>query len=119
MFSYAAKVDIGPSEAHNDDRVLLDGRLISDGIVSGTSDGPYLLCAVCDGVGGMDNGAVAAELTLETLRGLPCRAVDKKSMEAAIGQANSRVWQRRADSGSGMLTTLSGVCAACSPAVSG
>ena len=60
---YAARVAIGTKET-NDDRVLVDGRILDMTAVEGTILLPAVV-AVCDGCGGYDGGGVAAETVLE------------------------------------------------------
>ena len=67
MFRYAGLVDIGVHEDHNDDRALIDGRVLADGKAEGSTDSSVFHAAVCDGVGGAKQGARAAQLTAEKL----------------------------------------------------
>lgn len=111
MFTCCAKVDIGVCEAHNDDRLLLGRALISEGTVSTTVSEPYLLAAVCDGVGGMAKGYLAAELTLNFLSFLHRQNVQPEAIRNAIEEANRRVRAFQAENGleNGARTTLSGI----------
>ena len=62
---YAARVDIGPKES-NDDRVLVEGKILQDGCHSGSIATPAIV-TVCDGCGGYAGGGIAAETVLEYL----------------------------------------------------
>lgn len=62
---FAAQVDIGTKET-NDDRVLIDGKVLKMNSCFGTCDVPAL-AVVCDGCGGYSGGGVAAETVLELL----------------------------------------------------
>lgn len=110
MFSFAAKVDIGVHEQENDDRVLVGKRLLSDGTISGKNSEPYLLAAVCDGVGGLSFGYRAAEITLDVMQYLQRQNVDETAIRNGIEEANRRVLlrQREENCAEGMRTTISG-----------
>lgn len=110
MFSYAAKVDIGVHEEENDDRVLVGKTLLSDGVISGKSSEPYLLAAVCDGVGGLSRGYRAAEITLDVMQYLQRQNVDEKAIRNGIEEANRRVLlsQQEENCTEGMRSTISG-----------
>jgi protein phosphatase len=66
------------------------------------------LLAIADGMGGARAGEVAAGIAAAALKEKRRSVMDEASLEAAIDEANSRVWQRSvADPGtSGMGTTV-------------
>lgn len=111
MFTCTAKVDIGVVEKHNDDRLLLGRNVITEGIVSTKIEEDYLLAAVCDGVGGLTNGYVAAEITLNFLSFIHRKGTRSETIRVAIEEANRRVlaFQRENEMGDGARTTLSGI----------
>lgn len=113
MYTCAAKVDIGVCEGHNDDRMLLGGKLIDSGTVTERIEGQMLLAAVCDGVGGRANGYAAAEITLRFLAFLNRTGVGGDTLRNAIEEANNRVraYQREQNLLDGARTTLAGVYA--------
>ena len=113
MYTCAAKVDIGVSEAHNDDRVLIGRNVISDGNVSTVIPEHYLLAAVCDGVGGMAKGYMAAELTLKFMSFAHRKGVNAETIHNAIEEANRRVraYQQENNLLNGARTTISGMYA--------
>jgi hypothetical protein len=66
------------------------------------------LLAIADGMGGARAGEVAAGIAAAALKEKRRTVTNEESLEAAIDEANSRVWQRSvADPGtSGMGTTV-------------
>lgn len=62
---YAARVDIGTRET-NDDRILIDGRILNMNSCSGELTLPAI-AVVCDGCGGYEGGGIAAQTVLELL----------------------------------------------------
>ena len=113
MYVCAAKVDIGISESHNDDRLLLGSNIISDGTISATIDDDFILAAVCDGVGGLSHGYKAAEITLSFMAFVNRKGVTGATLKNAIEEANRRVrkYQTENDLANGARTTISGVYA--------
>lgn len=113
MYSYAAKVDIGVVEEHNDDRVLVGGNIVSDGTVSAKVQDGFFLAAVCDGVGGLEKGYKAAEITLSFMSFLNRSGVTDVAIKKAIEEANKRVlkYQSENELSAGAMTTISGIFA--------
>lgn len=111
MFVCAAKVDIGVSESHNDDRLLIGRNMIADGVVSTKITDDYLLAAVCDGVGGMAKGYLAAEMTLNFMSFIHRKGTTPDTIRNAIEEANRRVrtYQAENDLQNGARTTISGI----------
>lgn len=62
---FAAKVDIGTKET-NDDRLLIDGKVLDMNALHGTIGIPSI-AVVCDGCGGYLGGNIAAQTVLEHL----------------------------------------------------
>lgn len=62
---FAARVDIGTKET-NDDRILIDGKVLDMSCHSGVIDIPAI-AVVCDGCGGYLGGNIAAQTVLELL----------------------------------------------------
>ena len=62
---FAARADIGARET-NDDRVLIDGRILDMASHSGSLELPAV-AVVCDGCGGYFGGGIAAHTVLELL----------------------------------------------------
>ena len=113
MYTCAAKVDIGMSENHNDDRMLLGNNLIDSGTVTKRIEADPLLAAVCDGVGGRARGYAAAEITLRVLAVLNRTGVGEDTLRDAIEEANRRVraYQQEENIPNGARTTLAGAYA--------
>ena len=63
--NYAARVEMGTRET-NDDRALIDGRILDMMSQKGELSLPTV-AAICDGCGGYDGGGVAAQTVLEVL----------------------------------------------------
>lgn len=61
MYEVACVVDAGAERLKNDDRAVVDGRVIDAGAYSASVQ--QVLAAVCDGVGGEAFGDEAAQLT--------------------------------------------------------
>ena len=110
MYICAAKVDIGVSESHNDDRILLGGNIISDGVISSVIDDEYILAAVCDGVGGLAQGYKAAEITLNFMAFINRSGVIAGTIKNAIEESNRRVRKYQIENNlpNGARTTISG-----------
>ncbi|MBR3517321.1 MAG: serine/threonine-protein phosphatase [Lachnospiraceae bacterium] len=113
MFSYAAKVDVGVFEDHNDDRVLVGSHILTNGSFSEKTDHPYLVAAICDGVGGMAQGDRAAMTGLEVMSHLDKPGVTKEEIQEAIELANRRVrnLQSLENLQNGLRTTIAGIYA--------
>lgn len=58
--------DAGNCRSHNEDAVLVDHEVITDGSSEATVSAPFIT-AVCDGVGGENAGELAAKLCLQHL----------------------------------------------------
>ncbi len=110
MYSVASIVDIGVFEKQNDDRTLVGKQLLEDGLFQAKITDDFLVCALCDGVGGLSFGYKAAETTLNFLAYLNRPNVEVSTVVSAIQEANRRVLELQAkESGSaGMRTTLTG-----------
>jgi protein phosphatase len=113
MFSYAGKVDVGPYEESNDDRILIGSHLLIDGQFSGKTEKPYIVAAVCDGVGGLAQGNRAAMTTLEMFSHLDKPGISTETIKETIEVANKRIRniQSMESLQDGMRTTIAGVYA--------
>lgn len=113
MFSYAGKVDIGIYEKSNDDRILIGSHLLTNGVFSGKTDNPYIIAAVCDGVGGLAQGYRAAMTTLEMFSHLDKPDVSSEIIKNVIETSNKRVRniQSIENMHNGLRTTIAGVYA--------
>jgi len=103
---------VGNPNKENQDRVLVNGDLLRDGLRHCTIS-RRLFCLVADGVGSMDNSGHAAEYVLRTLRDHPETQSDlsQKNMERALVDINTHLVKLNNEPGEleDSATTLSGV----------
>lgn len=111
MFEISAKTDIGPAAAQNDDRILVEDRIYSDASFYSKVNSSFINFAICDGVGGLSFGNVAAETALNTITELGACDVDEGSIIDKIFKANDEVNKQRVrlHKDGGLRTTLVGV----------
>ena len=110
---FAAKVDIGTKET-NDDRVLIDGKVLDMSALSGTVDIPSVV-AVCDGCGGYLGGNIAAQTVLELLSDEePGALSDSTYLAQVLDNCQRAVMEKKAEMPhfSEMCTTVAG-CVFC------
>ena len=91
--------------SENEDRILINGNIISDGFFETESTEKTTIC-VADGVGGNNAGAIASSFVCENLKNAPC--IDKSGLEGI----NTQLIEKSVESTNlkGMATTLSGIC---------
>ena len=113
MYTYAMKVDIGVSEKQNDDRALLSDILLMGSCLSGKLEQDSVIAAVCDGVGGLEQGYRAAMCCLERISHLGKADITKEEIHEAIEEANVRIrnMQSMEKLHRGMMTTVAGLYA--------
>lgn len=113
MFRYAGLVDIGVHEDHNDDRALIDGRVLADGKAEGSIDSSVFHAAVCDGVGGAKQGARAAQFTAEKLGTLDAENAGIPEIKNLIEKINLELLEiQNAEGTDGeLITTVAGMVA--------
>ena len=94
----------GSAKHENEDRVLLDNKIISEGYREVTLDSGII--AIADGVGGNNAGAIASSFVCENLKNI---VLSDKNVLVDI---NSQLIMKSTENAkySGMATTLSGVC---------
>jgi protein phosphatase len=109
MIHYAAITDIGV-RTRNEDRIMIDGKVISDGTVDGVVDSS-VIAVVCDGVGGYPHGDKAAEITTRTFVALAGVPLNYYRIEEAISEANRAVIVEQASDTehSKMASTIAGI----------
>lgn len=106
---YAARVEIGTKET-NDDRVLIDGKILD----MTSCDGELMLptiAAVCDGCGGYDGGGIAAQTVLEFLSyETPDSLEDTNYLAQVLDNCTQAVFEKKVEmpSYSKMCTTVAG-----------
>lgn len=108
MFEFAAITDIGPKCSMNDDRILISKRVINNGSADGKIIEPFFIVAVADGVGGLQMGYEAAEISLRSISELNRPGLGRVDIRSAIEVSNQKVIQRQLemDSSTGLRTTL-------------
>lgn len=118
MIDYAARVDIGTKET-NDDRVLIDGRILDMASFSGELSLPAI-AAVCDGCGGYYGGGTAAQTVLEFLSyETPESLEDINYLEQVLNNCTQAVYEKKAElpEYSNMCTTVAGCVFLCNSIV--
>lgn len=89
----------------NEDRILINGRVISDGFFETESNGKITIC-IADGVGGNNAGAVASTFVCKSLK-----SIDSINKDYLIDINNQLIEKSISNSSfNGMATTLSGIC---------
>ncbi len=114
---YAAKVDIGIKET-NDDRLLIDCRILDMSALEGTVEIP-LVAAVCDGCGGYLGGNIAAQTVLEILSyENPMSLSDPTYLAHVLEKCQRAVVEKKAEMPrfSEMCTTVAG-CVFCNDSI--
>ena len=110
---FAAKVDIGAKET-NDDRILIDGKVLDVGALGGMVDIPSVV-AVCDGCGGYLGGNIAAQTVLDLLSDEdPGNLSDSTYLAQVLDNCQRAVMEKKAEMPhfSEMCTTVAG-CVFC------
>lgn len=109
MLEVSAKVYKGIPET-NDDRVLVNGCLVTLGQYHMKTEESRLLAALCDGVGGRACGYKAAETALLSLAQSAGDQMDAKELQKRIYMANAELMSVKSiPKYAEMLTTLAGV----------
>jgi len=111
MYRYAVYIDTGVHESRNDDRAFVDGNVIENGWLLGTSDKPHFLAAVCDGAGGVKQGGRAAGMTVQGIGRYDREGLSAADIRAAIEKINSLVIATGEAEGarSELMTTIAGI----------
>lgn len=106
---YAARVEIGTKET-NDDRALIDGKILDMFAAKGEIEVPSV-AAVCDGCGGYDGGGIAAQTVLEVLsQEAPEAFEDAQCLAQVMERCTQAVFVKKEEmpSYSKMCTTIAG-----------
>lgn len=108
MFEFAAITDIGPKFSANDDRILINERIIADGSINGKINNTFLIIAVADGVGGLQMGYEAATISLQSLSELNKPGLSRVDIRRVVEVANKNIIHRQdeLDNANGLRTTL-------------
>lgn len=110
MFSYCACSDKGSERKNNEDRIIVDNNLLSAGNIAGTRKNE-LLAVVCDGVGGTDNGELAAEMISSSFRDFKIAETSPLSLSQHLHKVNRKVTteQETASVRFNMASTVAGM----------
>ena len=90
MYKFYSRNDIGAYEKVNDDKFMINGKIVEDGDFSGEVQN-YVSAVLCDGVGGEAQGYRAALKTLEVFKEIQSENVDKEKIKDTARKANSEV----------------------------
>lgn len=106
IYGYTSK---GSVRSENEDRILVDGKIKSEGSRYSTTGAPFI-AAVCDGVGGEKAGELAAQTCLEELAAVRYRStVDMRQVVLDI----HRKVKKNGVIGQGTLNMQTTLCALC------
>lgn len=61
VFEYVASSEKGSRRNKNEDRIMINDTVVSEGVISGVREKSFIT-VICDGVGGIDGGEIAAEI---------------------------------------------------------
>ncbi len=106
---FAAISDIGPLQK-NDDRVLIDGKILNMDFHEGTLETPAI-AVLCDGCGGYGGGGFAAQTVLEHIREKEQEILsDTTILESVLAECQNAVVEKKKEipEYSEMCTTLAG-----------
>lgn len=111
MYEFAAITDIGPKFSVNDDRILVNERIIDDGSLEGNVSNTVLVAAVADGVGGLQRGYEAADISLNSLLELNKPGLGRTDIREAVESANRKIIHRQEElhDVNGLRTTLAAI----------
>ena len=110
MLSITCLVEPGARKPENDDRAVVNGVMIAEGMYSEEAKGPSLL-VLCDGVGGEAYGYKAAEIAAGCFSWSSDMILSRGAIEALAASANHAIREAR---GQGrpfarMATTIAGL----------
>ena len=104
-------VDVGVDNKKNDDRIMIQKNVYESGIHENTFSFPFH-CAICDGVGGEEDGDKAAEFVLNKLTEKQLDLVSGiDEMKSVLNDVNQKLISFQLDNKvvHGMKTTLVGI----------
>lgn len=107
---YAAVTRKGKSNSKNEDRVLINKTIISDGNIIGHTDEP-IIALICDGVGGEEGGEIASQLVAKAIESQNKRYLRPMEIYDCIDNANGVLmfFQRLFPNLKNMATTIGGL----------
>lgn len=109
-YKYFALTRAGSSHLKNEDRISVDGKMLSSGVVKGECH-ERIIAVVCDGIGGEPHGELAASIAATGFSGIPDNVLSPYTIAEAFFSVNRdiRGWQQRDSEYEGMSTTIAGV----------
>lgn len=110
MFEYIACSEKGNRGENNEDRVLVNNTVISEGVLSGKKDDEFI-AVVCDGVGRTYGGEVAAGIVASGFKNYNVSAASVLSLSHHIQSINNcvRYEQKLTTKHSIMASTAAGI----------
>ena len=82
-FLFGYNTDIGIRKESNQDSLLIKTAQSNRGNIG--------MFSICDGMGGLDDGALASRIVVETIREHFSKSVDVIGLDARISEANSKI----------------------------
>ena len=110
MFEYVACSEKGSVREKNEDRVMVNNTVISDGWRAGVKENDFI-AVVCDGVGGTDGGEIAAEMVASGFVGYDVEKASAYSLYHHFQSINGSVMdaQSRMPGYGKMASTVAGI----------
>ena len=110
MIEYFASTEKGSRRVKNEDRIMVNDAVVTEGLVCGSKENGFI-GVVCDGVGGMGGGEVAAEMTASGFVGYEVDKASAYSLNHYIQEINESVVnaQKQILSCRNMASTVAGI----------
>ena len=110
MFEYIASSVKGSERTKNEDRVMVNNTVVSDGSISGVKENGFI-AVVCDGVGGMVGGEIAAEMVASGFVGYDVEKASAYSLNHHLQKLNASVMdaQKHFPGYNSMASTAAGI----------
>jgi len=107
---YTAVTRKGKSKSKNEDRVLINKTIMSDGDFIGHTDEP-IIALICDGIGGEEGGEIASQLVVKAIESQNKRYLRPMEIYDCIDSANGvlMVCQKLFSNLKNMATTIGGL----------
>lgn len=90
MFEYVAGSVKGNGRDKNEDRIMVNNTVVSDGSITGMKEDAFI-AVVCDGVGGTNGGEIAAEMVASGFVGYDVEKASAYSLNHHIQNINASV----------------------------
>lgn len=110
MFEYVASSIKGNGREKNEDRIMVNNTVVSDGSISGMKEKDFI-AVVCDGVGGTAGGEIAAEMVASGFVGYEVGKASAYSLNHHIQNINTSVLnaQKQLPRYKNMASTAAGI----------